>query len=83
MRRIDINKTGQNIKLLIKSNDLTIKELSEKFGFSTVCPIYKWMEGKSLPSIDNLVNLAQIFNCTIDDILIWSESEVKSINKSK
>ena len=36
MRRIDINKTGQNIKSLIKSNDLTIKELSEKFGFSTI-----------------------------------------------
>ena len=78
MRRIDINKTGQNIKSLIKSNNLTIRELSETLGFSTVCPIYKWMEGKCLPSIDNLVILAEIFNCTIDDILIWSEQSEKT-----
>lgn len=67
---IDVVETGNNIYWLMTINGLSVKDLQGKFGFSTPQAIYKWVNGKSLPTIDNLVSLAYIFNCKIDDIII-------------
>ena len=32
--------------------------------------IYKWLSGKSLPSIDNFVILSRLLHTTIEDILV-------------
>ncbi|MBQ9984361.1 MAG: helix-turn-helix transcriptional regulator [Lachnospiraceae bacterium] len=67
---IDMVKTGQNIIELRKQNGLTVKDLQEMFGFTTPQAIYKWQQGSALPTIDNLVVLAAIFQVSVDDILV-------------
>ena len=67
---IDMNKTGQNIVALRKSAGISVKDLQEAFGFTTPQAIYKWQNGKSLPTVDNLVNLAGILKVTVDELLI-------------
>jgi len=39
------------------------------FGFATPQAIYKWLRGAAMPSIDNLVILAALFDVTIDEIV--------------
>lgn len=68
--QINIIKTGENIKRLMTNCGLSIKDVQEACGFSTPQAIYKWFNGKNLPTIDNLVILACLLHCTIDDILI-------------
>lgn len=70
--RIDLIKTGQRISDLRKEKDLSIKEIQYALGFNTPQAIFKWLRGDTLPSIDNLVVLAEIFDTTIDDILVIS-----------
>ena len=41
------------------------------FGFNTPQAIYKWQRGDALPTVDNLVALAAVFEVQIDDILIF------------
>ena len=67
---IDMVKTGENIIKLRKEKGLSVKNLQDSFGFSTPQAVYKWQQGLSMPSLDNLVLLAIIFNVRIDDILI-------------
>ena len=67
---IDMVKTGENIIKLRKEKGLSVKNLQDSFGFSTPQAVYKWQQGSSMPSLDNLVLLASIFNVRIDDILI-------------
>lgn len=67
---IDMVKTGQNIIELRKQSGLTVKDLQEMFGFTTPQAIYKWQQGSALPTIDNLVVLAAIFQVSVDDILV-------------
>jgi len=67
---IDMAKTGQNIVDLRKQNGLSVKDLQMIFGFETPQAIYKWQKGTALPTVDNLVILAAIFQVTIDDILV-------------
>lgn len=70
MVSIDFVKTGARIDELRKENGLTVKQIQNIFGFGTPQTIYKWIHGASLPKIDNLVVLADIFNVTIDDIIV-------------
>ena len=67
---IDLRATGQNIKTLRQSADISVRELQMILGFSNPQAIYKWQNGDSLPSIDNLVILAAVLGVTIDEILV-------------
>lgn len=70
MPAIDMAATGKNIMDLREKAGLTVKELQDLFGFATPQAIYKWQHGTTMPTIDNLVVLAAIFQVHIDDILV-------------
>lgn len=74
---INLPKTGAKIDLLRKKANISVKEIQEVFGFSTPQAIYKWIHGRSLPTVDNLIILAEIFNVTVDDILSIDYREIK------
>ena len=67
---IDAEATGKNISRLRKENNLSVHELASILNFNTGNAIYKWQNGVSLPTLDNLVILASIFHVSIDDIII-------------
>ena len=67
---IDMVATGKNITKLRKDAGLTVRDLQEMFGFTTPQAIYKWQHGAAMPTIDNLVALAVVFNVPIDDIIV-------------
>lgn len=67
---IDLKATGQNIKNLRKAAGISVRDLQNVLGFTNPQAIYKWQNGDSLPSIDNLVILAAVLGVTIDEILV-------------
>lgn len=70
---INIIETGKNIDRLRKESNLSIKELSQILGFTTPQAVYKWVHGKNLPTLDNIVILAHIFHVTINEIIVTEE----------
>lgn len=70
MPTIDMQSTGQNIITMRKEVGMTVRDLQDVFGFSTPQAIYKWQQGVAMPTIDNLVVLAKIFQTTIDNIIV-------------
>ena len=70
---IDMEKTGQNIKLLREKSGLSVSELQEILGFSTPQAIYKWQWGKTLPDITNLLVMSKLFGVTIEDVLVLKD----------
>lgn len=80
MPTIDTVGTGKNIQKLRKQKGLSVKDLQDIFAFSTPNAIYKWQRGIALPTIDNLIVLAAVFQVTIDEILIIQIP--RTINKS-
>ena len=47
-----------------------MRDLQQMLGFATPQAIYKWQQGLTLPSVDNLVALSSIFGVPIDKILV-------------
>ena len=76
MPTIDMEKTGQNIENLRKRAGLSVKDLQDVFGFGTPQAIYKWQHGTALPTIDNLVVLANVLGVKIDDILVITSIQI-------
>lgn len=67
---IDMDKTGANIRRLLKENGYSIGEIMAITGVSTPQAVYKWFGGKSLPSIENLLVLSELLEINIRNILI-------------
>lgn len=75
---INMIKTGEQITELRKKSGLSVRQLQEIFGFATPQAIYKWQKGVTLPTIDNLVVLATLFNVRVEDILVTDETAYMS-----
>ena len=67
---IDLAATGENIIRLRKAKGYTVAELQEFFGFEAPQAIYKWQQGKTLPSTDNLFALSQFLGVRMEEILV-------------
>ena len=63
-------ETGKRIKRLLLENGYTIREIQGAFGFENPQAIYKWISGKSLPSLDNFIILSRLLHTSIEDILV-------------
>lgn len=70
MPTINMVATGMNITRLRKSAGLSVRDLADFFGFATPQAVYKWQNGVAMPTLDNLVVLAAIFNVTMDQIIV-------------
>ena len=70
MPTIDMVATGKNIERLRKNAGISVRDLQNVFGFGTPQAIYKWQHGTAMPTIDNLVVLADVLQVRIDDILV-------------
>ena len=63
-------ETGDHIKKLLKDSGYTVKDIQGVMGFENPQAIYKWMAGKSLPSLDNLIILSRILHMSMEEILV-------------
>lgn len=69
MITVDTVKTGQNIKTIIRQKGMKIADIQSAFGFNTPQAIYKWFRGDSMPTIDNIVMMTEIFGVRMDEII--------------
>lgn len=67
---IDVKATGANIKATMKMKGFKISDVQARCGFNTPQAIFKWMRGDAVPTIDNLIILADMFDTPIDKIII-------------
>ena len=50
--------------------DIPCGDVQRLMGFNNPQAIYKWLSGKSLPSIDNFVILSRLLHTSIDNLLV-------------
>ena len=70
MVTINVAATGANIKDMMKKKNIKAKDIQKQCGFGTPQAIFKWMRGDSMPTIDNMIIIADMFGCTMDDIVV-------------
>ena len=70
---IDARATGENINRMRKAKGLSTAEMQDILGFTNRNAIYKWFRGVNLPTLDNIVILAALFDVNVSDIIVVSK----------
>ena len=71
---IDMAATGRNITRLRENAGLSVKELQEKMELASLQAIYRWQRGETIPSIDNLIILADVLGVSMNEIIVWKRT---------
>ncbi|MDE7479361.1 MAG: helix-turn-helix domain-containing protein, partial [Lachnospiraceae bacterium] len=62
--------TGQVLGNTMRKKGYTVSELQKKLNLSCPQPIYRWLKGKTLPSVDNLYLLSTILREHMEELLM-------------
>ncbi len=79
---LDVTLTGKKMHEVIHKSGYSIKELQGMLGLSCPQPIYRWMQGKILPSVENLYKMHRIFGVHMEDMLAGSGGEWEGVQLS-
>ena len=74
-------KTANRLCELRKAHNLSQEELASKLGVSRQA-VSKWERSESSPDTDNLIELAKIYNLTLDELLN-GEDAIELIKENK
>ena len=72
---IDKLATGENLKRLMRKNRVSVFDIQYALKVNSPSSIYAWTQGRILPSADNLVKLAAILHCTMDEIIVKEDKD--------
>ena len=67
---IDVKATGLNICSRLKEREILKSELRLYLGYTSAEAIYRWAEGKNLPTLQNLYAISRILGVSINDLLV-------------
>lgn len=75
-----INKkaTGINLRKIMDERGITVKDVQHYLGLASVQSIYHWLNGISMPTIDNLYALSELFKLPIDAMVCGNRQNIAS-----
>lgn len=69
---IDKKETGINIRKIMDCQGLTAKDVQQYLELGCVQSVYRWFDGVSMPTVDNLYALSELFKMPMDCIVCGS-----------
>lgn len=72
---IDMYKTGQNIRRIMRLRGLTVREVQEYLELAAPQSVYHWFDGRCLPTVDNLYALSELLCVPVDALLCGDRRE--------
>ena len=73
MKTIDMAATGRRIHARREKLNLRVVEVAEAMGLGSLMSVYKWEYGQTLPTLDNLILLADVLKCKPMDLIVIKE----------
>ena len=71
---IDRKATGERLRRLLQERGMKAADLQRLLGLENHQPVYKWLNGKSLPSLGHLCQIAEILETSVEDILVYRKN---------
>ncbi|MBO4386844.1 MAG: helix-turn-helix transcriptional regulator [Treponema sp.] len=73
---INIEATAAKIKEFRIRAGYSVREIQSIFNFSSPEAIYAWEKGKYLPTIDNMIVIANVYGVSVDEFIVRDFVEV-------
>lgn len=72
---IDMEKTGLQLKRMLKMAGYKTKQIQQYLLLSCPQPIYRWYKGQILPSVDHLLMLSELLGVHMEELLVKKEKK--------
>ena len=69
-QKLDKKKFGLNLYRLLDASNYTYEYVAEFLMLKSSRVIYDWTKGTKMPTVENLMNLAFLFQVHMEDILL-------------
>lgn len=66
---IDKKQTGINLRRIMDECGFTVKDIQQYLELGSIQSVYHWLNGISMPTVDNLYALSYLFQVPVDDML--------------
>ena len=73
---INKRETGINLRKIMDRRGITVKEVQQYLELGSVQSVYHWLNGLSMPTIDNLYALSDLFRVPIDAIVCGNRAPI-------
>ena len=73
---IDKRETGVNLRRLMDKRNISVKDVQKYLGLNCIQSIYHWLNGISMPSVDNLYALSELLKVPMDEIVCGNRKEI-------
>ncbi len=74
--KINRKETGINLRRIMDRRGLSVKDIQQYLGLDSVQSIYHWLNGLSMPTLDNLYSLSTLFQVTLDELVCGNREPV-------
>ena len=71
-KTLDQEETSKRIKTLCSGNEVTVDMITQVINVSRQT-VYAWFSGKKVPTVDHLIELADILELPVDDLIVTKE----------
>ena len=80
---IDMVRTGIHLRTVMEQAGYDVKTLQQQLHLSCPQPIYRWFQGKILPSVDHLYMLSRLLGRHMEDLLVPVTQKVDDVSDLK
>ena len=74
---INIEKTGRKIENYMRLRHLNVKDIQKALNLTTVQAVYHWINGRCLPSLENLYALSSLFEVSMDELIVGNREALR------
>lgn len=81
MYRISKSGTGKRLRRLMEEYGLSVREVQEEMDLESPQAVYKWLNGKTMPSTENLLVLSKLLHLPMEELLVLEEGNERDAAK--
>lgn len=67
--KLNKKKTGKRIQTAITSSMYSFTDVARALELTSERTVYYWINGKKIPSLENIINLSLMFNIKVEDLI--------------
>ena len=75
---IDRKRTGIRLRRVMDERGLSVKDVQQYLELGSVQSVYHWLNGLSMPTIDNLYALSELFQILIDAMVCGNRKPIQA-----
>lgn len=73
---LDMYMTGQILGYMIRKSGYKISQIQRELNLACPQPVYRWMNGQAMPSVDNLYKLSRLLKVHMEELVVPMQDDV-------